>query len=125
MLHDLETLSNIEISDVEHFYHNIRYQILNTILIFHRFLTGEDEDLEKMKQSFQKIDKSYKSTLDSISSIAQNPGLSKNITTIVVNDVHLTRRFTKNLYKALQEFEDLMQKEEKLISEDEELNSNT
>lgn len=125
MLHDLDTLSHIEISDVEHFYHNIRYQILNSILIFHSFLKGEDEDLEKMKNSFRKIDKSYKSTLDSISSIAQNPGLSKKITTIVVNDVHLTRRFTKNLYKSLQELEGLVQKEEKLVSEDEELNTNT
>lgn len=125
MLHDLDTLSSIEISDVEHFYHNIRYQILNSILIFHSFLKGEDEDLENMKGSFKKIDKSYKSTLDSISSIAQNPGLSKNITTIVVNDVHLTRRFTKNLYRALQELEALTQEEKKLLREDEELNTNT
>jgi len=123
MLHDLDLLSNIEISDVENFYHNIRYQILNSILIFHSFLKGEDEDLEKMKNNFQKIDKSYKSTLESISSIAQNPGLSKNITTIVVNDVHLTRRFTKNLYKALQEFESLVEKELNIIPADEELSN--
>ncbi len=125
MLQDLDLLSGIEISNVQYFYHNIRYQILNTILIFNGFIKGDNENLETMKINFEKINNSYKSTLESVSSIAQSPGLNKNITTIVINDVHLTRRFTKNLYKALQEFESLTQTDEKLISEDDESNTNT
>ncbi len=111
MLQDLELLAGIEISNVQYFYQNIRYQILNTILIFNGFIKGEHENLEDMKISFEKIDKSYKGTLESVSSIAQSPGLNKNITTIVINDVHLTRRFTKNLYRVLQELEGLTQDE--------------
>ena len=72
-----------------------------------------------MKKSYEKINRSYKGTLESISSIAQNQSLRKNITTIAINDVHLTRRFTKNLYKALQEFEILTHKELPIFSEEE------
>jgi len=118
MLNDLELLSNIEIADVQHFYQNIRYQVLNSILIFNNFLKGEDEGLEKMKKSFEKIDTSYKSTLDHVSSIAKDPGLSKNVTAIAINDLHLTRRFTKNLYRALQEFDKLKEKEPEVLSEE-------
>ena len=114
MLNDLEVLSNIEIADIQYFYHNIRYQVLNSILIFHDFIKGEDRDLGKMETNFKKIDNSYKSTLENISSIAQHPGLSKNVTTIAINDLHLTRRFTKNLYKALQEIEGLNNDENEL-----------
>lgn len=107
MLKDFETLSDSEIAAVQHFYHNIRYQILNSILIFNDFLKGEDVDLSKMEKNYQKINESYKKTLESIASIAQHPNLNKTIMTVAINDVHLTRRFTKNLYKALQEFEAL------------------
>ncbi len=119
MLQDLELLAGIEISNVQYFYQNIRYQILNTILIFNGFIKGENANLEDMKINFEKIDNSYKSTLESVSSIAKSPGLKKNITTIAINDVHLTRRFTKNLYRALQEFEGLTQDERPSLLEEE------
>ncbi len=105
MLGDFEILSESEIGDVQRFYHNIRYQILSSTLIFNDHLSGKSSDLSQMKKSYQKIDNSYKGTLESIASIAQHQNLSKNITTIAINDVHLTRRFTKNLYRALQELD--------------------
>ncbi len=106
MLKDFELLSNSDASEIQDFYRNIRYQILNSTLIFNDYLQGKEEDLSKMQESYQQINTSYKSALESISSIAQSPSIAKNITAKAINVVHLTRRYTKNLYRALQEFED-------------------
>ncbi len=125
MLNDLELLAGIEIANVQHFYHNIRYQILNSVLIFNDFIKGEDSDLGKMEANFLKIDNSYKSTLDNISSIAQQPTLRNNVTAIAINDLHLTRRFTKNLYRALQEYDKLNKSETSSLIEEKELSANT
>ncbi len=125
MLNDLELLSGIEIAEIQHFYHNTRYQILNSIMIFNDFIKGEDKDLAKMELNFSKIDNSYKKTIESVSSIAQHPGLSKNVTAITINDLHLTRRFTKNLYRALQLFETLKEKESVSADQDKTESSET
>jgi len=119
MLGDLELLSSIEVADIQHFYHNTRYQILNSVLIFNDFIKGEDQDLTKMENNFSKIDNSYKKTIESVSSIAQHHGLNRNVTAITINDLHLTRRFTKNLYRALEIFEALNENGVIPLSEDE------
>ena len=116
MLKDFELLSSSDVLVVREFYHNIRYQILNSTLIFNDYLQGKEEDLSKMKESYQLINKSYKSALESISSIAQSPSIEKNITTKAINVVHLTRRYTKNLYRALQTFE---QSTEEVLNDEE------
>lgn len=106
MLDDFVIWSDLEASEAQRFFHNLRYQILNSLFIFNNYLDGETDKLSKMKKNYQKIDDSYKSTLESIASIAQHPHLSKKITTIAINDIHLTRNFTKNLYNALRTFDE-------------------
>ncbi len=125
MLNDLELLSGIEVADIQHFYHNTRYQILSSIMIFNDFIKGEDQDLAKMEMNFSKIDNSYKKTIESVSSIAQSPGLSRNVTAIAINDLHLTRRFTKNLYRALQLFDTLQEKKPASPDEDQDKADNS
>ena len=105
MLADFTVWTELEDSEAQRFFHNIRYQILNSILIFSDYLNGEEEQLSTMKKNYQKIDASYKRTLESIASIAQNTHLSKTITTIAINDIHLTRNFTKSLYNTLKAFD--------------------
>ena len=105
MLADFSVWAELEENEAQSFFHNIRYQILNSILIFRDYLNGEQEQLSTMKKNYQKIDDSYKRTLESIASIAQNTHLSKSITTIAINDIHLTRNFSKRLYNTLKAFD--------------------
>lgn len=105
MLADFTVWSDREETEAKQFFHNIRYQILNSVLIFSDYLNGEKEQLSTMQKNYEKIDISYKKTLESIASIAQNSHLRKAITTIAINDIHLTRNFTKSLYHALKAFD--------------------
>lgn len=106
MLADFSVWTELEDNEAQSFFHNIRYQILNSTLIFRDYLNGEYEQLSIMKKNYKKIDASYRRTLQSIASIAQNRHLSKTMTTIAINDIHLTRNFTKSLYNTLKSFDE-------------------
>jgi len=120
MLSDFQRWSESDINEAQTFFHNIRYQILNTLFIFNDYLHGEDGNLSKMKKNYQKIDASYKRTLESIASIAQHPRLSKQITTIAINDIHLTRNFTKSLYGVLKALDEDIEQELEALDQDQE-----
>lgn len=119
MLSDFDVWSESDISEAQSFFHNIRYQILNSIFIFNDYFQGQDQDLSKMRSNYHKIDASYKGTLESISSIAQHPHLGKQITTIAINDIHLTRNFTKSLYSVLKAFDKNIEQELSALDEEE------
>ena len=117
MLVDFAIWSEEDSSEAQKFFHNIRYQILNTLFIFNNYLNGESKDLSIMKKNYRKINASYKHTLESISSIAQHPHLSKKITTIAINDIHLTRNFSKSLYNVLKALDKKVEQELSVLDE--------
>ncbi|MDQ1325836.1 MAG: phosphate:Na+ symporter [Campylobacterota bacterium] len=97
MLHDLEFLYGTQTTEEQQFYKNLRYQILKTILLFHTAKSGDKAAMEEMEVRYRKITESYKNSIDVLSNIIKNRSISKEVNTIAVNDMHLSKSFTKSL----------------------------
>lgn len=101
MLPDLESLYEAETPEEQQFYRNLRYQILQSVQVFERALDGEKDAYEKMNEIYQKIARSYKNSMMLIEDMAKNSNISSYMLTIAVNDMHLSKSFTKSLRNIL------------------------
>lgn len=101
MLYDLDRLYNAESSEEQTFLHNIRYQILKSVQAFEKAREGDSDALEEMENIYKRIAESYRDNMGMIRSISKNHSIPSEMTTIAVNDMHLSKSFSKSLRNAL------------------------
>jgi len=101
MLFDLDRLYNASSSDEQTYYKNLRYQILKSVLAYHNARQGDTAAVSEMESSYKKIAESYKNSMHIIQNIAKNPHISAEVTAITINDMHLTKSFSKSLLHVL------------------------
>jgi phosphate:Na+ symporter len=101
MLHDLDRLYDAQTAEELHFLRNLRYQILQSVQVFDKAFLGEKEAYKEMNEIYHKIAKSYRNSMMLISDIAKNNVVSSTMLTIAINDMHLSKSFTKSLRNIL------------------------
>ena len=65
------------------------------------WLNGDAEAHAKLKALFTKLDTSYKNSLAILNDMIVNYKISKQMTAIFMNITHITRNFSKALYKSM------------------------
>ncbi|WP_456450523.1 Na/Pi cotransporter family protein [Hydrogenimonas sp.] len=104
MLHDLERWYDGEEPEEAQFLRNLRYQIIKSVQAFHNAFTAKDEaTYQEMERFYKRIADSYKNSMAVIGSLAKNRKVSSEMTTIAINDLHLSKSFSKSLRNALKE----------------------
>ena len=101
MLEDLDRLYQAESAEEQKFLRNLRYQILKSIEAFDAAKRGDDDARKEMESIYKKIAQSYRDNMGTIRGIAKNRHIPTEMTTIAVNDMHLSKSFTKSLRNAL------------------------
>jgi len=101
MLDDIGRLYQAESSEEQTFLRNIRYQILKSVEAYDAARRGDGDAETEMENIYKRIAKSYQDTMSTIRSIAKNRNIPTEMTTIAVNDMHLSKSFTKSLRNAL------------------------
>lgn len=96
MLYDIERLYDAVSSEEQTFLRNLRYQILNSVQVFENVCSNEGT-LEMMEEVYRQIANSTKNNMELIHDIARNPAIHSEMTTIAINDLHLSKSFTKSL----------------------------
>ncbi len=100
MLHDIERLYNAESIEERAFLRNLRYQILNSVKVFEDVSNGI-ESTEAMEDIYRQINASNKNSMVLIRDIVNNHAIPSEMTTVAVNDLHLSKSFTKALRNVL------------------------
>ncbi len=102
MLHDIDRLYDAQSPEELGFLRNLRYQILQSVQAFDKALTENDETSYRvMNEIYHKIAKSYQNSMALLSDMAKNSAVSSSMLTIAVNDMHLSKSFTKSLRNIL------------------------
>ena len=101
MLYDIERLYNAESIAEKEFLRNLRYQILNSVILFEKRRNNEDETMDAMEDAYKQIADSNKNNMTLIHDIVTNHDIPSEMTTIAVNDLHLSKSFTKSLRNVL------------------------
>ena len=108
MLHDLERWYNVEHPEELDFLRNLRYQIIKSVLAFHKaFVSLDAKSLDEMERFYKRIAQSYKNSMETIGDIAKNRSIPSEMTTIAINDLHLSKSFSKSLRNVLLEMQTL------------------
>jgi len=101
MLYDIELLYNAQSLEEKTFLRNLRYQILNSVILFEKRRNNEDETMDAMEDAYKQIADSNKNNMTLIHDIVTNHEIPSEMTTIAVNDLHLSKSFTKSLRNVL------------------------
>ncbi len=101
MLYDIDRLYNAQSSEEQAFLRNLRYQILNSVMAFEKTRRGEVPTMETMDNTYRQIADSHKNNMTLINAIAGNHDIASEMTAIAVNDLHLSKSFTKSLRNVL------------------------
>ena len=101
MLYDIERLYNAESTAEREFLRNLRYQILNSVILFEKRRNNEDETMDAIEDAYKQIADSNKNNMTLIHDIVTNHEIPSEMTTIAVNDLHLSKSFTKSLRNVL------------------------
>jgi phosphate:Na+ symporter len=101
ILHDIEMLSESDTLEMEAFFHELRYQILALCMNYTDWLNGDIEAHQKLEELYSKLDSSYKNSIGIINDMITEYKISKQMTTIFMNITHITRNFSKALYKSI------------------------
>jgi phosphate:Na+ symporter len=101
MLYDIERLYNAESIAEKEFLRNLRYQILNSVILFEKRRNNEDETMDAMEDAYKQIADSNKNNMTLIHDIVTNHDIPSEMTAIAVNDLHLSKSFTKSLRNVL------------------------
>jgi hypothetical protein len=83
------------------FYHELRYQILALCMSYSDWLEGEIGAKDELTQLYTKLDTSYKNSVEILNDMITHYKISKEMTAIFMNITHLTRNFSKALYKSI------------------------
>ncbi len=100
MLYDIELLYNAKSSEEQTFLRNLRYQILNSVKVFES-VCNDDETIEAMEEVYKQIADSNKNSMMLIHDIMTNQSIPSEMSTIAINDLHLSKSFTKALRNVL------------------------
>ena len=101
MLYDIELLYNAQSLEEKIFLRNLRYQILNSVILFEQRRNGGDDSIKAMEDAYKQIADSNKNNMTLIHDIVTNHDIPSEMTTIAVNDLHLSKSFTKSLRNVL------------------------
>lgn len=101
MLYDIGQLYDAKSSEEHAFLRNLRYQILNSVLLFKRRRSNEDSSIKAMEDAYKQIAASNKNNITLIHDMVMNHNIPPEMTAIAVNDLHLSKSFTKALRNAL------------------------
>jgi len=101
MLYDIELLYNAQSLEEKTFLRNLRYQILNSVQLFEQRRNGDESSMEAMEDAYKQIAESNKNNMTLIHDIVNNHDIPSEMTTIAVNDLHLSKSFTKSLRNVL------------------------
>ncbi|MBD3789226.1 MAG: Na/Pi cotransporter family protein [Campylobacterales bacterium] len=97
MLYDLEFLHESASEEEQQFYKNLRYQILKSVMAFETAKKGDKNAMEEMETRYRKITESYNNSVEIFSNIIKNRSIPREVNTIAINDMHLSKSFTKSL----------------------------
>jgi phosphate:Na+ symporter len=100
ILHDIEMLSESDTIEMESFFHELRYQILALCMSYTDWLRGDDGGRQKLEELYTKLDASYKNSIGILNDMITEYKISKQMTAIFMNITHITRNFSKALYKS-------------------------
>ncbi len=118
MLHDIDKLYDAQSSEEQAFLRNLRYQIINSVKAFEKTRRGEDEPMEAIEDAYKQIADSNKNNMALIHDIVINHAIHSEMTTIAVNDLHLSKSFTKSLRNVLRLHTELpLRNKDDLVSE--------
>jgi phosphate:Na+ symporter len=101
MLHDIDLLYDAKTPEEKKFLRNLRYQILQSVQAFDRAFSGEEDAWRKMQEIYSAITRSYKNTIELITDMAKNSDISSEMLSVAINDMHLSKSFTKSLRNVL------------------------
>lgn len=105
LLEDIDMLSEADTREMEAFYHELRYQILALCMNYVDWLDGDAEAKPKLEALFSKLNTSYKNSVGILSDMITDYKISKRMTAVFMNITHLTRNFSKALYKSINDME--------------------
>ncbi|MFA5502327.1 MAG: Na/Pi symporter [Sulfurovaceae bacterium] len=97
ILNDLEFFNDTQTSEEQQFYKNLRYQILTSVIIFHAAKKGDIAAISEMEIRYSKIKESYKNSAEILSDIIKNRNIPREVNIIAINDMHLSKSFSKSL----------------------------
>ncbi len=110
MLHDIERWYDEEHMEGRVFLRNLRYQIIKSVQAFHNaFLDRDEKRIEEMERFYKRIAASYRNSMEIIGDIAKNRSIASEMTTIAINDLHLSKSFSKSLRNALTELRQIIE----------------
>ncbi|HQS67272.1 MAG TPA: Na/Pi symporter [Sulfuricurvum sp.] len=98
---DITMLSESDTLEMAAFYHELRYQILAICMAYNNWLNGDAQAKDELEKLFTKLDTSYKNSIGILNDMIANYKISKHMTAIFMNITHLTRNFSKALYKSI------------------------
>lgn len=104
ILHDIEMLSESTTLEIEAFFHELRYQILALCMHYTDWLNGDAEASGKLEALFTKLDTSYKNSVQILNDMISDYKISKQMTVVFMNITHITRNFSKALYKSMRPY---------------------
>ena len=101
LLDDIAMLSEADSLEMRAFYHELRYQILALCMTYNDWLEGDSEAKNELSSLYAKLNESYQNSIGILNDMIVNYKISKQMTTIFMNITHLTRNFSKALYKSV------------------------
>jgi len=101
LLDDIAMLNETDNLEIAAFYHELRYQILALSMHYNDWLDGDENAPQELEELFTKLDTSYKNSVGILNDMITDYKISKQMTAIFMNITHLTRNFSKALYKSI------------------------
>lgn len=102
LLDDIDMLSYADTLEMATFYRELRYQILALCMSYNGWLEGDSKAEKELEQLFNKLDASYKNNIGILNDMILNYKISKEMTAISMNIAHLTRNFSRALYRSIE-----------------------
>lgn len=102
LLDDIDMLSYADTLEMATFYRELRYQILALCMSYSGWLEGDVKAEKELGELFNKLDTSYKNNIGILNDMILNYKISKEMTAIFMNIAHLTRNFSRALYKSIE-----------------------
>ncbi len=93
-------LSESDTIEMESFFHELRYQILALCMSYTDWLNGDAEGRHKLEALYTKLNASYQNSIGIVNDMIKEYKISKQMTAIFMNITHITRNFSKALYKS-------------------------
>lgn len=103
LLDDIAMLAESDTLEMAAFYHELRYQVLALSMVYNDWLDGDAQAKEELETLFTKLDSSYKNSVEILNDMIVHYKISKQMTAIFMNITHLTRNFSKALYKSVRD----------------------